>query len=238
MKKEGIQLILEVHKATAHYPQQPASSFAFGVIGALKIDVIEGMELYRKLYGRLHPRWEEFSKLIPEISALNKTPILTNPSLAQKIQPSFPSPQENREIFAIQEAMIDECINQYKKIINTNITSTELMKILDFFIEAYTTRIEHAKKFHSGMHKFLVLGSLKTTEAMRLANALKGGAIGFLPRNSRAPHPHIQHGEKRISMAFIQRVSNSIREGVLESMELYKEVYGEPHPRWDEFSKM
>lgn len=56
---------------------------------------------------------------------------------------------------------------------NTNITFPDLVESLDFLINTYTARIEHAANLQSDMHKFLLLGSLKMTEAMRQANKIK-----------------------------------------------------------------
>lgn len=181
-------------------------------------------------------------KVMPTTYVLKETEILNNFSPALKIQPLELEKAQNdyfrerKEAFATRESQLDECINQYKKIINANITYTELLKILDFVINAYTIRIEYAEKLHSEIHNFLVFGSLNITDALHRANSLKAGG------NVQPKEPHIivrqpQHGVSRgryISIASIQSIGKIIKDDIFETMEIYKEIYGHPHSRWEE----
>ena len=134
------------------------------------------------------------------------------------------------ETLAIREPMIDECINQYKILTRKELTYRELadafLKLSPLYNARQNTNKEKNKEdvgcdLILEKNWFIQPAGLKWGREMTSPNLFITD-----PRDDGATVPHLNLCLKQI------------KEDLLENMRLYKDLHGEPHPRFDEFSDL
>lgn len=172
----------------------------------------EDMAEYQELTGRMHPGWEPW--IGNKISSDSTTKIRLSPH------------QRREAIFTIRGAMIDDCINLYNQLKNSNLTFGELEKLLVKVSDLYNTRKEKA----ANLGVIDIKGKNVSDHFALSAPTLKEWLSYGINHHKRNMKWNAQSGN-------IDHI-NEVKNDILYSMELYKTVYGISHPRWNEFSKM
>jgi hypothetical protein len=136
--------------------------------------------------------------------------------------------REKQGIFAVRGTKIDECVNLYKRL------EQELTwdRWNDFSI------LDDLKKLYKRQERDTRAGPQVIALTEEYGKVIVE-VVGSVRKNQHLNHPQLIHLMWNIiSSKWAGNIKGKIKEDVLESMELYKELRGQPHPRWAEFNKM
>ena len=136
--------------------------------------------------------------------------------------------QERKAIFSIREAMTDECINQYKILTSPTLTYEQLYNACTTIYSKYDRRAEY-NKVNQITDKYCEL-----ILSIRISNI-----CGVMNLTYWTDHPEhrSQHNSNKVPGSVVP-LCNAIKDDVIESMDMYERLYGNPHPRKGEISKM
>jgi hypothetical protein len=132
-------------------------------------------------------------------------------------------------VFAIREAMIEECINTYRALTSPNLNYGQLYKTMSIAYDAYDGRRAQDKarndagKYDELYHEWSVCDAQRWRIASRRMVRTLANANGKLKK---------KHLQKCVKSARV------IREDLVETMKIYERLYGRLHPRWEEVAKM
>ena len=147
--------------------------------------------------------------------------------------------RKQQAIFAIREAKIDESINHYKVLNSSNLTYGELYNAIMKLYPIYDQRkllnnvMQNDDKTCKGV---LAVAFMEPKGIQWLEKACNYGATSSCELTDRITTSGGEWMGDPINEA--QNLASSLKIDIMESMEMYERLYGRPHPRKDEFSKM
>lgn len=137
---------------------------------------------------------------------------------------------EKTEIFAMREAMIDECINQYKALSSIALSYGQLCKVCSILNPKYDNRVDFNKynKVYDDNCGNIYEVWLMTDEGRDWLS-------------TKVPEHFLDDEMMGLAFKYYYKAAayqDALKVDVIKSMEIYETLYGKTHPRKDEFNKM
>jgi hypothetical protein len=134
-----------------------------------------------------------------------------------------------KALFAIRGSMIDECIKTYNELASPYLHYVEFYGACMRIYPLYDKRQKEKR--------------VEGLEIVSLENIYK---VFWMKEEGRANiRQHMTLGAAYIRQYYgivtlesKQGLPNAIKDDVIETMEIYEKLYEQPHPRWEEFSKI
>lgn len=146
--------------------------------------------------------------------------------------------QNRHAIIAIRESMIDDSINLYKLLGTSNITPEYLKELLE------QSKMRFYVAENEIMNGKFINASTSVLHGIRLVGGRHDSTFNSLGRQENLLKP-AGYGMRLSSNPTIQDIKDVqtsvkyiIKEDVFQTMQLYNELHGKPHPRMDEFRNM
>lgn len=166
----------------------------------------------------------------PNIFILQVRDECTNQTEKFIVETTIVTNQYEQEIFAIRKDMIDECINQYKVLSKWYLSYGQLWETCSKLNNKYDYRVAFNKcnKVYGDKCGNIYETWLMTDDGRAWLNSKK---------------PKVFFEDNIIGLIFkhyhgVKKYQDALKVDVIESMEIYERLYGHPHPRKNEFSKM
>lgn len=137
--------------------------------------------------------------------------------------------QKKQEMIAIRASMIDECMNQYKALKSSSLIYSQLYDACMRLYSIYDERLQENKE-----KKVEDKGCAKIFEVWLMAD----DGRKYLTQQCKNSRCRVEASQYDVFKVGKNNLLMAMKFDILESMELYKELYGQPHPRWEEFRKM
>lgn len=137
---------------------------------------------------------------------------------------------KKQEILTLREiTRLDECINLYKILVNPTYTYGELAKLFDKLKEQYRHRTYDTESYK-------LISKMRNERFMEKLNDVD--KRGSFYHYSTCLAEHVINKLHPHNIFILKELLNTIKDDVLESMELYYINHGKHHARWAEFSKL